>query len=231
MEHENFTDNNKEVQDTEASLPAADSPETPAGTPEETTGNTDTEQKEIDTSGHNAVPDNSGSDKDASGDSNTSADSTGSPNESMSVSAPEASENKTEKETGTKEDTEKSTEKETGTKKDNENKTVSGNSLEDGKADENSENNTEASSIFTGAEQNIDYSDLSGIGEGITAILADNETYYTETLSIQKEIHEELQHVSFLLECTFTVACAVGFLIAVHVGGKLVDYFWNRLRG
>lgn len=95
-------------------------------------------------------------------------------------------------------------------------KTVSGNSLE-------SSSDSQSSGSF-------DYESLDGINEALSLIRSENSDYYKETLLIQKNMQIEMQHISYLAECMLAVSMVIGFFVAMHVGGKLVSYFWERIR-
>lgn len=95
--------------------------------------------------------------------------------------------------------------------------TVSGNSLE---------SYSEGSSSGSNEYESID-----GINEVLSLIRSENSDYYKETLLIQKNMYIELQHISFLMESVLVISAVIGFFAVLHVGGKIADYFFGKMKG
>lgn len=106
------------------------------------------------------------------------------------------------------------------TPEDNENETstctVSGNSIE-----------VSSDGSSSGSEYNESFDN---INDALALIKSENAAYYKDSLYVQENIHRELQHISFIAECTFAISAVVGFLVALHVGGKLADYFFGKMK-
>lgn len=105
---------------------------------------------------------------------------------------------------------------------------------EENEGNEESENTVSGNSLESSSDNQssgfVDYESLDSINEALAAIRSENSDYYKETLLIQKNMHIEMQHISYLTECMLVVSIAVGFIVSIHVGGKLVSYFWERMR-
>lgn len=94
--------------------------------------------------------------------------------------------------------------------------TVSGNSLE--------------SSSEGSPSGSVSYESLDGINEALALIKSENAAYYKDSLYVQENVHRELQHISFLTECLIALSAVIGFFAVMHTGGKLVSYFFERMR-
>lgn len=94
--------------------------------------------------------------------------------------------------------------------------TVSGNSLE--------------SSSGSSSSGSINYESFDDINEALTLIKSENAAYYKESLYVQENVHRELQHISFLTESLLALSAVIGFFVVMHTGGKLVSYFFERMR-
>lgn len=94
--------------------------------------------------------------------------------------------------------------------------TVSGNSLE--------------SSSEGSSSGSINYESFDYINEALTLIKSENAAYYKDSLYVQENVHRELQHISFLTECLLALSAVIGFFVVMHTGGKLVSYFFERMR-
>lgn len=76
----------------------------------------------------------------------------------------------------------------------------------------------------------VNYESLDGVNEALALIRSENSDYYKETLLIQKNMQIEMQHISYLTECMIVLSAVIGFFVVMHVGGKLVSYFFERMR-
>lgn len=105
---------------------------------------------------------------------------------------------------------------------------------EENEKNESSENNVSENSLESSSEGSssgsMEYEMLEGINDTLTLIKSENAAYYKDTLYIQENIHKELQHISFLMESALVVSIVIGFFVAMHVGGKMISYFFGRMR-
>lgn len=94
--------------------------------------------------------------------------------------------------------------------------TVSGNSLE--------------SSSGSSSSGSINYESFDDINEALTLIKSENAVYYKDSLYVQENVHRELQHISFLMESALALTIAIGIFVVFHVGGKVADYFFGKMK-